>query len=220
MKISAVVVIVFLFIFISIVVSDLIKLKSCFSSACFEFFFDELEPAFKVLQAGGWLLTLLGTLGGAFLALKNYLDSIKHNAFNNHVNHIRLFSDFVNAELMKHSGISSNMVDVFHWYNVIFPYSAEGKMDVSNEYYHIVDSIALEIYNSNGVVAQNANIYIMEHQERMQSIFYLIFGIKMGKLPKNDYLRVESEVFSFIDKVNKTFTKESLALSSIERKYN
>ncbi|MGL5407511.1 retron Ec48 family effector membrane protein [Aeromonas veronii] len=219
LNISAVVVITFLIIGMFIFFNDLIKTKPCFSSACFTFFFDELEPAFKVLQAGGWLLTLLGTLGGAFLALKNYLDSIKHNAFNNHVNHIRLFSDFVNAELIKHSGISSNMIDIFHWYNVIFPHSSEGKMNASNEYFHIVDGIALEISASNRIIEKNANVYIMEHQERIHSKFSLIFGGKMGKLPKNDYLRVEAEIFSFIDKVNKTFVRESISLSNIERKY-
>lgn len=217
--ISSLVIITFLLSVILIILNDLYKQPICFSSECISFVFGKIEPAIQILQAGGWALTLIGTLGGAFIALTSYLNSIKHNAFNNHISHIRLFSDFVNAEIAKHSGISSNKVDVFHWYNIIFPNSSHGDMEVSKDYYRSIDFIALEINTSNNIIKEKANMFIMDHQKRMLPKISFVFGTNMELLPKNDYIRVESEIFMFIDKVNRTFTSKSVPLFSQARLY-
>ncbi|HHQ4559292.1 retron Ec48 family effector membrane protein [Aeromonas hydrophila] len=218
-RVASFVIFLFLFTFSLIFYNDLYFRNICFSSQCFSFLFKKIEPATQVLLAGGWLLTLCGTLGGAWIALTSYLTSIKHNAFNNHLNHIRLFSDFVNGELEKHNVISKNKVDVFHWYNSIFPSSSSGDMDVSSSYYQAIDLIGLEVLASNNIIKEKANIHILDHQKRMLSKLEAVFGTKMDLLPKNDYIKVETEVFMFIDKVNKTFTSGSISLSAQERLY-
>ncbi|WP_157774515.1 retron Ec48 family effector membrane protein [Aeromonas sp. CU5] len=217
--IAGVVTVCFLFSLAAIIVNDLYYKSFCFSSECYAFAFKKIEPATQILLAGGWFLTLFGTLGGALIALTSYLTSIKHNAFNNHLSHIRLFSDFVNTELTKHSGISKNKIDVFHWYNSIFPDSSNGNMEVSKDYYKNIDYIALEVLTSNNTIIEKANIYIMDHQKRVLPKIEAVFGTQIDVLPKNDYIKVESEIFMFIDKVNKTFTNSSVSLSSQKRLY-
>lgn len=203
----------------TIVYQDLRHKDLCFSSECYTFAFKKIEPATQILLAGGWFLTLFGTLGGALIALTSYLTGIKHNAFNNHLSHIRLFSDFVNAELMKHSGISKNKIDVFHWYDLIFPNSSDGNMSISQDYHNQINDIKQEIVTSNNIVAEKANIYMVDHQKRMLPKLEGVFGIKFDILPKNDYIRIEEEIFIFIDKVNKTFTKNPISLSGQKRLY-
>lgn len=217
--VAGLVLVLFLFSASTIVYQDLRHKDFCFSSECYTFAFKKIEPATQILLAGGWFLTLFGTLGGALIALTSYLTSIKHNAFNNHLSHIRLFSDFVNTELIKHSGISKNKIDIFHWYNLIFPNSSDGNMSISQDYYDRIKNVKLEIVTSNNIVTEKANIYMVEHQKRMLPKFEGVFGIKMDVLPKNDYIRVEEEIFIFIDKVNKTFTNNPISLSDQKRLY-
>ncbi|ATL91702.1 hypothetical protein CK911_01965 [Aeromonas sp. CU5] len=92
-------------------------------------------------------------------------------------------------------------------------------MEVSKDYYKNIDYIALEVLTSNNTIIEKANIYIMDHQKRVLPKIEAVFGTQIDVLPKNDYIKVESEIFMFIDKVNKTFTNSSVSLSSQKRLY-
>lgn len=69
----------------------------CISSACLADFFKTTDGIVKVFQATGWLLTIVATMGGIIIALLTYKSGIKNSKLSNHISHLNMFRDFINA---------------------------------------------------------------------------------------------------------------------------
>jgi hypothetical protein len=191
----------------------------CISSACLADFFKTTDGIVKVFQATGWLLTIVATMGGIIIALLTYKSGIKNSKLSNHISHLNMFRDFINAEILKRKYITSDKVNIFKWYTKIFPNSKVGDVFVSDEYKELIDNLESIVNEANEAISSPDGKYeYRKHQLKIISGVELI-GIKVSTGTKNDFIIIETQLFDLIDCVNMTFTSINKELSNLDRKY-
>jgi hypothetical protein len=94
------------------------------------------------------------------------------------------------------------------WYNLIYPKSRNGILEISNEYYDKIKNInkIIDLSNriSSGSNPINQGFDHKKHQSEMIVALREI-GIKLGRAPRNNFKDAEGVLLSIIDKVNKEF---------------
>ncbi|BFI57438.1 hypothetical protein KD4_13830 [Yersinia pseudotuberculosis] len=191
----------------------------CVTSKCLVSFSEKTEGVIKIFEVTAWLLTIIATIGGVFVALMTYQTGIRNSNLSNHISHLNMFRDFINAEILKRKYLTPERINIYQWYVLIFPDSKYGDVLISEKY---EDSI-LNIYN----VVNDANDKISEatgkydyrtHQFKIIASLEKL-GIKISNGTKNEFVAIELQVFDLIDCVNMTFTEVNTELSKLERKY-
>jgi hypothetical protein len=206
----------------------------CFTSDCIKNFSKKIEGVITIFSLTAWLLTSIATVGAVLIALLSYktgvdsyktgLDTYKTSVDNsnltNHIAHLNMFRDFINGEMAKRNHIHQEKVNIYKWYNIIFPQSRDGLVIVSDAYYTHVGNIKEVIERSNG---QKTNITewfdYKKHQEAIIEATSVL-GLKVSRGPKNIFFEVECQVFELIDCVNITFSKIDYELADIKRLYS
>lgn len=182
----------------------------CFNSSCIERFVEVFSGSIKVLSEGLAMLALFAAIFGSIVALDSYLISVHSSALANHINHLRLFKDYVEAESRKLGFDGTQNFDVFLWYRIMFPSSRVGKLKVSKNYKTLIHSIEHEADRSHhSLVAPNIKEKYTfthgDHQRRMREALLKI-GIDLAWKQPKDFIEMESKAFHLIDSVNMTFS--------------
>jgi hypothetical protein len=191
----------------------------CFSSKCFNDFEVMYSGAILVLKFCVSLVWIYVLVSGVYIALKNYLMSVRTSALSSHVSHITMFKNYVEDEVGRIDGLRNKKINVFVWYQLAFPLSPSGDVSISEEYDKTINIINSAVNDTNESMTSPKGRYSYKiHQDRMIKAVKPL-GISLDRLPRNDFYRVEEEIFELIDSVNQTFSKDSTVLSNLTRSY-
>lgn len=183
----------------------------CLSDRCVDLWIKKNHSALSILSRAGTITVGVFTLWGIAIALLSYQNSVYSSGISNHLAHISLFSSYVEGEVDRKSRLSASSFEPLKWYNMIYPYSSEGRFSPSEEYVGFISSVNESIERSNGLYSglkskANSDYRYKIHQAEM--IAHLdVLGIYLEHLPRVDFNEVETQVFELIDSVNKSFCK-------------
>lgn len=185
---------------------DLYKKEFCFSNDCVDYFIKQTSTLYSFISNYLAFLTFIVTTGGIYIAIKTYINTTNTNALNCHISHYNIFSEYINSEIQKLDMIKKSSLDIFKWYNAIFPDSRSGSMNVSIVYQNIINEINNTIKQSNDEHSKpsHSGFNYKLHQTRMIEIMKKL-NIKLQRFPRNDFYLIEKEVIELIDAVNKAF---------------
>ncbi|MBH1902869.1 hypothetical protein I5U22_16135 [Serratia ureilytica] len=191
----------------------------CFTDSCVIKFFANFNSVSIILQSVAWLITLITTIGGIGIALMTYKTGVKNSNLTNHISHLNMFRDYVNAEISKRKFISPDKVNVYKWYSLIFPYSKKGDVSVSIQYKSKIEDIIKVIVDANEKITSPARKYVYTHHQISMLDAIGLLGVKISTGPKNEFVLIEEQVFELIDCINLTFTEINIELSGVKRAY-
>ena len=213
-------------VFFSIIVSaltiyseNLYQKDICFTDKCVTAFFSHFNSVSIILQSAAWLITLIATIGGIGIALMTYKSGVKNSNLTNHISHLNMFRDYVNAEISKRKFISPDKVNIYKWYSLIFPYSKKGDVSVSVKYRSKIEGVIKVIIDANEKITDPAGKYVYTHHQVSMLDAIGLLGVKISTGPKNEFVLIEEQVFELIDCINLTFTEINIELSGIKRAY-
>lgn len=140
------------------------------------------------------------------IAIKSYKKATSNYNFNNHISNYKSFCDFVSSEIRKCSMLDESKFNFFRWYNLIYPNSQSGDLEISKEYIKCINGIIKITENSNmtGRAEKRTHFSHIEHQNRMK-VALDEMGIKTTVLPRSTYRYVENELIQLIEHVHEAF---------------
>lgn len=185
---------------------DLYKLSFCLKNECIIYFTERTSSLYPIIANYLALLTFIVTSSGIYIAIKTYTNTANTNALNCHISHYNIFSEYINSEIEKLDMIDKSSLDIFKWYNSIFPSSRSGSMHVSPTYKQIINEINTQIKQSNSeyLNPSHSGFSYKSHQTRMIDVMKKI-NITLQRFPRNDFYLIEKEIIDLIDAVNKAF---------------
>jgi hypothetical protein len=191
----------------------------CLTSSCVIVVKEGFSGSIYLIEQGLKLLAGVAAIFGVYIALKNYLVSVSSTALTGHIGYLKLFQEYLTSEVEHRDTLSLSEINIFQWYNNIFPESVEGNVRVSDEYVQNLCNIreAIQVTNKSLTSASERYDY-KEHQTRLIPAFDTI-GIKISRSPKNDFFAAEGQLLALVDAVNMTFSVEAEPLALIDRKY-
>ncbi|MEX9771134.1 retron Ec48 family effector membrane protein [Morganella morganii] len=204
------------------------------SSSGINNFYQEIKWSLSIIEVAFWVITTFVTVAGVIIALNTYqlnannnriaLDTYQLNAKNtvitNHISHFGMFKDYVNAEIDKRDMLKSDKVNIFCFYNLMFPESRNGYLNTSEAYINFMSEVRYIIEDSNECITSTSRNYNYKSHQRRLIIKFGEIGITLSNGPKNTFISLESEVFNFVDNVNSAFSNVQFdKLSTISRRY-
>lgn len=203
----------------TIVEQQLYVRELCISDRCLGIFFEKTRNVVSILQATAWLVTLIATLGGVGIAIMTYVTGVSNSNLTNHISHLNMFRDYVNAEIGKRKFLSSDKINIYKWYSLIFPLSKKGSVIVSDDYKDKINNVMLVIKDANNQISSPSGKYVYNNHQISLIEKIDILGIKMSICPKNEFILIEEQIFDLIDCINVTFTDLNISLSDVDRAY-
>jgi len=192
----------------------------CFSAECVTRLTDAIQPALNTAKATLDVGVAIATIGGIVVALLNYLSSVNNAALTNHIEHLKVFTEYVETEIKKRDRLSQSQFDTLLLYGKIFSQSRSGKTTVSDEYRQFVVDLNSIIGESNErcTVGTPGGFSYNDHQRRVRD--HLIYaGITVYTAPRNDYLEMENQLFSLLHRVSQSFCPTGILPEISSRKY-
>lgn len=211
----------FLFVILhKVATSENISYLPCFTEDCLKTFV-ALFP--NLIALTEWFLSALAVILAAFglmVSWKSFQESKKNSVFNNHISNLRYFEDFLQKQLNIRKCIDPKSLDVYKFYNFIFPESINGFFSTSEQYASTTRTLKIFLINQSNGAKRSKSFDCRNHQSKLIKQFEK-FGITLISLDKADFFKVEDEVISLIDSVTKTFTSLSMQhyLTSVDRHY-
>lgn len=206
-------------------ISTIIELKLgslplCFSNTCIKNFTENTEQAFTIAKATLDVGIAIATIGGIFVALLNYFSSSANSALTNHIEHLKIFIEYVEAEIKKRDRLSAGLIDTLLLYNVIFELSRSGKTNISGKYENFINKLNEIIHESNQrcVIGTPGGFSYNDHQRRVRDHLITV-GITVHTAPRNDYLEMESQLFSLLHRISQSFCTPNILPEIINREY-
>jgi hypothetical protein len=220
---SSISIITLVLFFISIVftiwLEGFYSMDFCLSSSCLMVVKEGFSGAIYLIEQGLKLLAVVTAIFGVYIALRNYLVSVSSTALTGHIGYLKLFQEYLTSEVEHKDMLSLSEINIFHWYNKIFPESVEGNVHVSKEYLQNLCSIRTAIQKTNLSLTSAREKYdYKQHQSRLIPAFDTI-GIQISRSPKNDFFAAEGQLLELVDAVNMTFSVETEPLTLMDRKY-
>jgi hypothetical protein len=200
------------------------NLDFCLTSKCVDYWAEVNASALNVLSIAGGAIIGVVTIGGIVVALLSYRNSVNYSSVSNHLSHLNLFISYVSSETGRRSLLSRSSIESLKWYNLIYPYSATGSFEVSQEYVCFILNLNNLVNGSNAKYATpdpdpSQGYRYKEHQKEM--IFLLKnIGVYLESLPRIDFNEVETQVFDLIETVNMSFCRSKMIPGVIERSYH
>ena len=190
----------------AIIANNLFHESFCLDDECLRYFKSVLTIPIKTGEVTVNLMVATATIGGIFIALRSYISNLSNSALANHIAHFSIFNNYLNAEIQKHEKIPTQSIEVLSWYNKIFTLSRSGSTDVSKSYIDFINDLNKEIDFSNDQAskATAGSFRYRDHQKRIIGLLKHI-EIQLYFLPRNDFYEVEGEIFTLIQKVNRSF---------------
>lgn len=204
----------------TIYLEGLYKEKWNLSSNGIDFFYKKIQGSISIITSAVWAITSIITVTGIIVALKTYNLNIKNNAITNHISHFEMFRDYINSEIDKRDMLNASKINIFCFYNLMFPKSRDGELELSDTYQDFILSVKEIIEDANSsITTETGNYEYKKHQRAMIEKLSDV-GITLSNGPKNSFIIVEAEIFSFIDNINSAFSSVELhKLSRIKRDY-
>ncbi|WP_100638356.1 retron Ec48 family effector membrane protein [Marinobacter salexigens] len=191
----------------------------CLASQCVLNFEKTFSGTIKIMQFGAAVAWIFVFVSGVYIALKNYLTSVRSTALSGHISHLSMFKEYLEGEVVKFGMLKLKEIDVYKWYGFAFPNSSKGDISVSKKYLYAVSEILSVIEETNlSIKSPKGGYGYRKHQDRVKRAL-APFGIDMPYLPKNNFNDVEIQIFNLIDSVNHTFTDLSDVISDCDRDY-
>lgn len=191
---------------VTIRAQELQKLSICLQSGCVKEFTENIEAAISVAKATLDIGIAIATIGGIFVALLSYLNSASNAALTNHIEHLKVFSEYIEKEIEKRDRLAENLFDTLLLYGSIFSQSRNGKTTVSNDYIQFMIDLNKIIDESNqrSIVGTPGGFSYNDHQRRVREHLKKI-GVTIYSAPRNDYFETEAQLFSLLHRVNQSF---------------
>lgn len=180
--------------------------KLCFTKVCVDYYFTKVDTAFLIAKSTLEICVSVATVGGIFVALLSYFNTSGNAALTNHIEHLKVFSEYLESEVKKRDRLSSNLIDTLLLYGVIFNQSRSGKTSVSVEYLEFIVDLNKIISESNRRCASNTarGFSYVAHQKAVRDHLAKA-GITVYLAPRNDYFEMESQLFSLLHRVSQSF---------------
>lgn len=192
--------------FLTIICAQMYTRPWCWSNDCIKSFFGETDQSFLIAKSTIDLCVAAATVGGIFVALLSYITSSKNGALTNHIEHLKVFCDYLASEINKRDRLTPELIDSLVLYEFIFDQSRSGRTTVSKSFIEFVKTTNTIIEESNskcqkGVVG---GFSYNEHQKKMKQHFAEA-GVTLYMAPRNDYFETEGQLFSLLDRISQSF---------------
>ena len=211
-------------IFIHIYIKENFYLMSiCISSECIGSFFNKFKLVIDTFDYLIKVLLTLVTIFSFYYALKNYISSTTAAKTTIHLTNLNTFKDYLVSESQSMKVLNIKKIDTLKWYNLIYPNSRAGELDISVNYKKIIEDINLLIGESNRCFSGESQEVIFfdykNHQTKMIKELKKI-GIELARSPRNNLKEAEKSVFDIINKINKEFCGKNGPNLIKKQKYN
>jgi hypothetical protein len=199
---------------------ELYRAPLCFTSECTKSLLTTLDPALTIGKATVDITVAAATIGGIFVALLSYLSASNNAALTNHIEHLKVFVEYIEAEISKRERLARTQFDTLLLYGTIFSQSRSGRTAVSEEYRSFIIRLNELIAESNDrcTTGTPGGFSYNDHQRRIRDHLAVV-GITIFTAPRNDYLEMESQLFSLIQRLNQSFCPPGLLPEIVGRKY-
>jgi len=183
--------------------NGLMDMSVCFKAKCISTFFHLLEGLVEIFNFLLKTIVAIVTILGVYFALITYVNNIKTSRTNIHLIHLTTFKEYILSELEDNNQLSAKSFDIFKWYNLIFPNSRAGSIDVGENYQGVIDDFNRDIILSNDTYS-SADFPYIKHQKRMITQFRTL-GITINLMPRNDFYEIEKQLFKLIEKTHEEY---------------
>ncbi|WP_430980817.1 retron Ec48 family effector membrane protein [Stenotrophomonas terrae] len=182
------------------------ELEFCFSNKCVDLFKKTFENAISVISLTFSVLVAIATVGGIFVALLVYRETVRANSLSNHISHLALFRSYVEKEVGRMNMLRESSVDSHCWYVLMFPQSRVGDTTISFEYNRAFEEIRKCILSSNSSAtrAENGSFRFLAHQDQVIAALKGV-GLTIRRQPRMEFFELEGEIYQLIDSVNSAF---------------
>lgn len=199
---------------------ELYRAPLCFTSECTRSLLTTLDSALTIAKATIDIAVAAATIGGIFVALLSYLSASNNAALTNHIEHLKIFAEYIEAEISKRERLARTQFDTLLLYGTIFNQSRSGHTTVSEEYRLFIIRLNELIVESNDrcTTGMPGGFSYNDHQRRIRDHLAAV-GITIFTAPRNDYLEMERQLFSLIQRLNQSFCPTGLLPEIVDRKY-
>lgn len=190
----------------------------CLTNDCVEEYVETNSQFFSMLKATFDVGVAMATIGGIFVALMSYFNTASNAALTNHIEHLKVFREYIEAEIQKRENLSTDRFDILLLYSTIFNQSRSGKTSVSDEYKEIILSLNRIIESSNEKSTKGGRFNYNEHQRNVRD-HLAGAGIKISTAPRNTYFETEGQIFSLLHRIGESFCQSNSLPRIKDRKY-
>lgn len=185
---------------------NLFSLDICFTNKCVSDFGDSISTSLAVAKSTLDICVAVATIGGIFVALLSYINTANNNALTNHIEHLKVFSEYLESEIKKRDRLRSELFDSLLLYSTIFNESRHGNTAVSKEYIEFIVQLNNIVIESNQrcTTGTPGGFSYRDHQKSIRD-HLAKSGITVYLAPRNDYMMMEAQLFSLINRVNQSF---------------
>lgn len=196
---------------------QLFSKELCFAQVCVDYYLKEVGTAFSIAKSTLDVCVSVATVGGIFVALLSYFNTSGNAALTNHIEHLKVFGDYLESEIKKRDRLSSNLIDNLLLYGMIFNQSRSGKTTISGEYRDFIFDLNKIIIESNSRCATTtpSGFSYVAHQKKVRDHLAKA-GVTVYLAPRNDYFEMESQLFSLLHRISQSFCAPGI-LPNIER---
>lgn len=200
---------------------NVFDLDICLQNQCIVNFSNKYSSVVSIIKTTGGIILGIFAFGSFGIACKNYVNS--KNAFNSniHVSNVSVFLSYAQSEAGKREKLKSTSFDLLKWYNLIFPSSKNGTLEVSQLYLSKLQKIHSTINESNQrfYSTSTEEFRYKDHQTKIINTLSEI-GVSLHRMPRLDFYEVEGQIFDLIEVINSSFCylETDLALMP-EREY-
>jgi hypothetical protein len=200
---------------------NLFSFQFCLQKQCVKDYLEAIDQALVIAKATFDLCVAIATVGGIFVALLSYFNSAGTAALANHIEHLKVFCEYLDSEIKKRDRISGELIDYLLLYGFIFNQSRSGKTSVSDEYKILINGLNKIIENSNAMCKKGASMGFdyRRHQEKIRDHLAPV-GITLFIAPRNDYFETEGQLFSLLHRLGQSFCAPGSVPEIISRDYH
>jgi len=192
----------------------------CFRSpGCYALFAEMITPQIEVIKVGGALSSLIVLVSGAYLAIRNYLATSQVGMLGNAISHVTFFERFVKSEVTRRSRLTTEHVDVFAIYELMFPRSHVNQRFADAQFVEAVEKVFAVIKESSRRYSSRKNEFRFDdHRRRLIEAFTGVY-ISMQPNARIDFLETEDEAIEFVVILCRVFAPPEHILVRPERAY-
>lgn len=178
----------------------------CLSRECVVFYMGAVDQSLLIAKATFDLGVAVATMGGIFVALVSYFNTSGNAALANHIEHLKVFCEYLDSEIKKKDKLSDQLIDSLLLYGFIFNQSRNGRTTVSQEFKDLIAGLNNIIAKSNDICKAGASkgFDYREHQRRVRDHLAPV-GVRLYIAPRNDYFEMEQQLFSLLHRISQSF---------------
>lgn len=187
--------------------SGLYSYDFCFKTECVKKLFSTFSLLPDLIDFLMKIFVAIATILGVIYAFESYQNSASTSRLNVYLLHLNTFKEYLLKEVEKEPRLNSKSINVIKWYNLAFPKSRNGSLEVGAEYISMISDVILVVEESNRRIAGKEPGKLFDYKNHQEQIIlkFRAFGINIQRMPKNDFFETELEVISLVNKINRDF---------------